>query len=77
MLHILGRKIAFNYTNWKGEHSNRVAKITSVMWGSNEWHPVPQLLLGGYDFDKHAQRTYAAKDMSNVVDLVPDTPMPY
>ena len=59
-------EIEFTYTNWKGETKERRAVLSSLWWGSNEWHPEPQLLAHGYDLDKKAQRTYAIKDMSNV-----------
>ena len=59
------RPIEFTYTNWKGETATRRAIFSLLQWGSNEWHPEPQLLVCGYDLDKKAPRTYALKDMSD------------
>lgn len=59
-------EISFTYTNWKGETKERRAVFTLLQWGCNEWHKEPQLLIYGYDLDKKAPRTYAAKDISNV-----------
>jgi hypothetical protein len=62
----LGVEVGFTYKNWKGEVSERRAVFTGLVWGKNEWHPTPQLLLEGYDLDKKSPRTFAAKDISNL-----------
>lgn len=62
----LGVEVGFTYKNWKGEVGERRAVFTGLVWGKNEWHPTPQLLLEGYDLDKKAPRTFAARDISNV-----------
>jgi hypothetical protein len=62
----LGVEVGFTYKNWKGETAERRAVFAGLVWGKNEWHPTPQLLLEGYDLDKKAPRTFAAKDISNV-----------
>lgn len=62
----LGVEVAFTYVNWKGEMAERRAVFTGLTWGKNEWHPTPQLLIDGYDLDKQAPRTFAAKDISNL-----------
>jgi len=59
-------EVQFTYTNWKGETKQRKAVLTTLFWGSNEWHTEPQLLVYGYDLDKKAPRTYAVKDISNL-----------
>lgn len=60
------REVIFLYTNWKGETATRRAVFTRLFWGSNEWHSDRQLLIDGYDCEKGAFRTFAAKDISDV-----------
>lgn len=62
-----GDKLNFTYKNWKGEVSERNAIFLWLMLGSNEFHKEQQLLIEGYDMDKKVIRTFAVKDMSNVV----------
>jgi hypothetical protein len=62
----VGVEVQFTYMNWKGEVSERRAVFNGLAWGSSRWHRTPQLLLEGYDIDKKAPRTYAAKDVSNL-----------
>lgn len=65
----LTHQISFTYTNWKGVTKKRRAVINRLFWGNNEFHPVPQLLVDGYDLDKTALRTYALKDITDVQPL--------
>jgi hypothetical protein len=59
-------EVGFTYTNWKGKTSRRRAKFTSFWWGTSHYHPEPQMLIHGFDIDKQARRTYAAKDISDL-----------
>lgn len=61
--------IEFDYVNWKGEKGRRKVVVTSIAYGSNEWHTEPQWILYGKDLDKMEPRGFAMKDMSNVVKL--------
>lgn len=61
-----GATISFDYVNYKGVASRRRATIKRVVWGANDWHPTPQLLLEAWDEDKQADRTFAARDIANV-----------
>lgn len=63
------RIFTFQYKNHKGHVSQRVCRATSVLFMSTEWHPEPQWIMTGFDFDKQAVRSYAMKDMSNVKHL--------
>lgn len=54
------RPILAEYTNWRGERSIRTFIPRRVFWGSNEWHPEPQVLIEAYDCEKEALRTFAA-----------------
>lgn len=68
MLHnLINEEIVFDYVNYKGEKSRRNAMIYGVLYGHNEWHKEDQFLLEGHDVGKQAYRTYAIKDMSNIV----------
>jgi hypothetical protein len=58
--------ISFTYTNWRGETGERKAIVKEFVYGSNEYHKEPQFMIIGIDFDKHGERSFAAKDMSNV-----------
>lgn len=60
------QRVTFTYTNWKGKTRQRSAILSRMYWGSNEWHPQPQLLVDGYDLEERAPRTYAAKDMRDI-----------
>lgn len=55
--------IEFKYKNWKGEISDRKVIPGKVYFGSTEFHPVPQLLMEGFDIDKQEQRTFALRDI--------------
>lgn len=63
----IGDTIKFIYTNWKGETSVRNAIVDDFMFGSNEWHKEPQFLIRCFDLDKASMRTFAMKDISNLV----------
>lgn len=56
------------YTNWRGETSIRTFRFHHLFWGSSEWHPEPQWLVKGFDYDKQDYRDYALKDMRMVED---------
>ena len=51
-------RIAFGYTNWRGEHGIRQAIPTGLAWGSTEWHPEEGWLLEAWDEDKQAVRQF-------------------
>jgi predicted DNA-binding transcriptional regulator YafY len=56
-------KVIIDYTNWKGERSNRTILPTRMYWGSNEWHKEDQWLLEAHDIEKGALRNFALKDI--------------
>lgn len=55
-----GETITARYTNWRGETTERTFIPHRVFFGSNEWHPEPQILIEATDCDKGALRTFAA-----------------
>jgi hypothetical protein len=55
-----GEAITARYTNWRGETAERTFIPHRVFFGSNEWHPEPQVLIEATDCEKGALRTFAA-----------------
>lgn len=55
--------VTIDYTNWKGERSERRIRPVDIMWGNNKYHPEEQWLLYAWDLDKQAYRTFAMKDI--------------
>lgn len=58
--------ISFNYTNWQGKKSRRTAIYIGVAYGTNEYHKREKLIIRGFDLDKMAERTYTAKDVTDM-----------
>ena len=58
--------ITFTYRNWRGETSRRIAERLGVRFGSTEWHPEPQWLMGAVDVEKGESREFAMRDMGDV-----------
>ncbi|CUA89812.1 hypothetical protein Ga0061061_1107 [Chelatococcus sambhunathii] len=52
--------ITARYTNWRGETRERVFIPQRVYFGSNEWHPEPQVLIDAIDCETGNARTFAA-----------------
>lgn len=52
--------ITARYTNWRGETRERVFIPLRVYFGSNEWHPEPQVLIDAIDCETGNARTFAA-----------------
>lgn len=65
------RAIVFEYTNWRGATRTRRAFPDVVRWGSTEWHPRPQWLMGAWDVEKGAYREFALCDMKNIREDAP------
>lgn len=53
----------FNYTNYRGERSERRVIPEKAWIGSTEWHPDQCLLLTAYDIDKAAHRDFKFTDI--------------
>lgn len=58
------RRVQIKYTNWRGEHGERVIIPRSIFFGSTAWHPEPQWVLEAHDMDKGATRYFALKDIA-------------
>lgn len=57
------RAIVIRYTNYRGETSDRKIFPNSIRFAGTEWHPEPQWLLDAFDLEKHADRSFAMKDI--------------
>lgn len=57
-----------DYTNHRGERAWREIRPLAVRFGSSEWHPAQQYLLGAWDVEKGAERTFAMKDIHAISD---------
>lgn len=57
--------VALDYTNWKGERSQRRVVPIRIYFGSTEYHTEEQFLLEALDIDKGTNRTFAMKDIHN------------
>jgi len=63
-----GEPITARYTNWRGETAERTFIPHRVFLGSNEWHPVQQLLIEATDCEKGEVRTFAASGFAAPVE---------
>jgi hypothetical protein len=57
------RDVVIDYTNYRGERSERRISPMSIGWGSNQWHPERQWLLSAVDIKKGEIRQFAVKDI--------------
>lgn len=66
--------VVIDYTNHRGERSERTILPSGIYFGTTEWHPGPQWLLDAFDRDKGDNRTFAMKDIHGWRDVVPEVP---
>lgn len=59
------KSIRINYTNWRGETSERTIVPIEVWFGTTEWHPEEQWFLRAHDVDKDAVRDFALRDIKH------------
>lgn len=62
-----GSYIKFDYINWRGVQGHRQVKVKRIFFGLNEYHPGEQWLMEAFDEDKQDVRTFAMKDITNVI----------
>ncbi len=55
--------VIIDYTNYRGERSERRILPSSMAHTSNQWHREPQWLLTAMDLAKGELRTFAMKDI--------------
>lgn len=53
------KTVTIDYTNWRGERSERIIIPLEIVFESNQWHPEPQWLLRAWDVEKKAERLFA------------------
>ena len=58
-----GRRVVVRYRNHRGESAVRDVIPARHWHGVTEWHPEPQPLLDVWDVAKHAERTFATRDI--------------
>jgi predicted DNA-binding transcriptional regulator YafY len=60
-----GKQVIIDYTNWRGERSERRVNPVSLWYGKTEWHPEEQWLLAAFDMrDGEAyMKDFAMKDI--------------
>jgi predicted DNA-binding transcriptional regulator YafY len=51
--------VVIDYTNWRGERSQRLITPLSLSYENNEWHPESQWLLEALDIERDEVRTFA------------------
>lgn len=66
-----GDTVFCEYTNWRGETSIRGFIHLDSLCTSNEFHKDKQLLHIGYDIVKCELRSFADKDMKDIVIVKP------
>lgn len=52
------------YRNWRGETALRTVRVRALYVGSTQYHRHRQLLMRVYDYDRRAERVYAARDVT-------------
>lgn len=55
--------VIIDYTNWRGERSERKIHPLTIAFENNEWHPESQWLLEAVDLEKGQIRTFV---MTNI-----------
>lgn len=60
------KKVVVQYTNYRGETSNRRIEVAHVWYGATQWHTEPQWFAMAWDCDKREYRDFALKDMRPV-----------
>ena len=67
MIDKLQGKVNFDSVNWKGESSSRYVLVNYIYYGSTEYHKEEQWLVHGFDLSNRSWRTFALKDITNLV----------
>ena len=60
---LVARAVIIDYTNHRGERSERRIRPGGMWYGVTEWHHDPQWLVDAIDLDKSESRTFAMKDI--------------
>jgi predicted DNA-binding transcriptional regulator YafY len=57
------QQICFQYKNWRGETSRRIAIPIGLWFGRTDWHPNDQWFMKALDVEKDEERDFALVDM--------------
>ncbi|RLA60501.1 MAG: hypothetical protein DRQ89_12740 [Epsilonproteobacteria bacterium] len=63
---IIGGRLKFDYTNWKGKKATREIIVECVEYGFTEFHEQSQWLLRGFCLEKNETRSFAMRDITNI-----------
>ncbi len=64
---MVGMTIDFVYANWRGETASRQVVIQGIEYGVTPYHGEPQMYIRGFCLDRKAERSFAIKDMTDVI----------
>ncbi len=59
------KMLTIDYTNYRGERSERRIVPKKIIFDSNEWHKEKQWLLEAHDVEKNQVRFFSIKDIHN------------
>jgi predicted DNA-binding transcriptional regulator YafY len=51
--------VVIDYTNWRGERSERTVRPIRFYFGSSQWHPRMQWLMEAFDTSKSTNLVFA------------------
>lgn len=66
-----GQVVEVDYTNWRGERTDRRIVPIRIFYGMNSWHREHQWLLEAFDIGKGEPRIFA---MSQIHSWKPEKP---
>lgn len=61
------RRVGFTYKNYNDVISKRTVYPKRVWFGTTPYHVEPQWIMDAYDLDKKADRSFAMRDMTDVL----------
>jgi hypothetical protein len=62
----IGATYVVDYTNFRKERGTRRIRVVDVVFGKNEYHPVPELLVVAVDVERGVERTFAASGIHDL-----------
>lgn len=61
------------YRNHRGEEARRRIKPIALWFGSTDWHPEEQWLLGAFDYSRNSRRDFSMAEIKEWRILRPDS----
>lgn len=65
--------VSIDYTNWRGERSERRIRPLRLLFENSEWHHETQWVLEAFDLEKRAKRSFAIANIHSWKPAVPPT----